>query len=60
MHITEWSARRSGPSMTIHGKAEIDGSKIKIANIGKIEVRGRIVVAIEREGGEEHILRVGA
>lgn len=59
MHISNWSASRSGASMTVTGAADTDGSKVKLANIGKIEVRGRIVVAVEREGGEEHILRVG-
>lgn len=59
MHITNWSASRSGPALTIKGKAEADGSNVKLANIGKIETRGRMVVAVERDGGEEHVLRVG-
>lgn len=59
MHISNWSANRSGPAMTIRGTADIDGSPVKLSNIGKIETRGRLVIAIERDGGEEHILRVG-
>lgn len=59
MHISNWSASRSGPSLTVRGTADSDGSKVKIANVAKIETRGRIVVAVERDGGEEHILRVG-
>lgn len=56
MHIINWSARRSGPAMTIHGTAEIDGSKVKLAGVRLIETRGRIVVAVDSEG-EEHILK---
>lgn len=56
MHILNWSARRSGPAMTIHGVAEIDGSRVKITGVRKIEVRGRLVVAVDGEG-DEHILK---
>lgn len=56
MHILNWSARRSGPAMTIHGTAEIDGSRVKIAGVKLIEVRGRLVVAVDGEG-DEHILK---
>lgn len=42
--------------MTIHGTAEIDGSKVKLAGVRLIETRGRIVVAVDSEG-EEHILK---
>jgi hypothetical protein len=59
MHITNWSASRSGPALTIRGKDESDGASVKLANIGMIETRGRVVVAVERDGGQEHILRVG-
>ena len=56
MHIINWSARRSGPAMTIHGTAEIDGSKVKLAGVKLIETRGRLTVAVDGEG-EEHILK---
>lgn len=59
MHISNWKAKRSGPSITITGTTE-SGSSVKVSDIGIIEPRGRLVVAIERDGGEEHILRVGA
>jgi hypothetical protein len=56
MHIINWSARRSGPAMTIHGTAEIDGSKVKLTDVKLIETRGRLTVAVDGEG-EEHILK---
>jgi len=57
MHISNWSVCRSGAGLTVRGTADIDGSKVKLSNIVKLETRGRLVVAIERDG-EEHILRV--
>ncbi len=57
MHISHWSASRSGAAMTVRGKAESDGSTVKVPNVKKIEARGRMVVAVDAEG-EEHILRL--
>jgi hypothetical protein len=57
MHVANWSASRSGAAMTVRGTAEVDGSRIKLANVAKIEARGRLVVAIQADG-EEHILRL--
>lgn len=56
MHIINWSARRSGPAMTIRGTAESDGSRVKLTGVRWIETRGRLVVALDSEG-EEHILK---
>lgn len=61
MHIFQWSARRSGPSMTVKGKADCDttpgeGTPVTITNVKLIEMRGRMVVAVDA-GGEEYILR---
>jgi hypothetical protein len=61
MHISKWSARRSGPSMTIKGTDE-SGKSVTLTNVKLIETRGRLVVAIgEPLSGnarsEEHILR---
>jgi len=58
MHISNWTASRSGPAMTVRGKAAPDGQTMKIGNIGRIEVRGGLVIAIERDGHDEHILQV--
>lgn len=60
MHISDWSATRSGRGITVRGTADTDGSRIKLTDIRKIEVRGGVVYAVEGWGGEgEHILRVG-
>lgn len=59
MHISNWSVRRSGPSMTLKGLAEIADNKfddVRLAGIKLVEKRGRIVVAVT-EDGTEHILR---
>lgn len=56
MHISNWSACRSGAAMSLRGTADLDGSRVKFPVV-KIESRGRLVVAIDR-AGEEHILRV--
>lgn len=45
MHISKWSARRSGPSLTIKGTDE-SGKPVTLTNVKLIETRGRLVVAI--------------
>jgi len=51
MHITKWSASRSGAAMRLRGTNFLDGSAVAIA-VKLIEFRGDVVVAIDRSGSE--------
>ena len=55
MHLTNWKARRAGPRITVTGTGE-DGKPAKIVGVDVIEPRGRLIVAVDKDGGE-HILR---
>lgn len=64
MHVSNWSARRSGPSMTVKGRAVIRRSSdvsvitddVVITGVKLIEQRGRMTVAVDQDGAE-HVLR---
>jgi hypothetical protein len=53
--ITRWSARRSGPSMTVKGKDDAGMANVTLTDVRLIELRGRVVVAVQADGAE-HIL----
>jgi hypothetical protein len=58
MHkLTNWSARRSGPSMTVKGQ-QPNGTEAKLPNVKLIEVKVGRVVATDTDGNE-HELQVG-
>ncbi len=56
MHLTNWKARRAGGRITINGTDQ-NGEPAKIVGVDVIEPRGRLIVAVDKDGGE-HILRV--
>jgi len=54
MRLTGWKARRAGGRITVTGKDE-EGESAKIVGVDYIEPRGRMIVAVDKDG-EEHIL----
>lgn len=51
MHITNWSARRSGPSITVKGRGEAS-QEVSLTDVRLIEQRGRLIVAVQSDGNE--------
>lgn len=55
MHIRNWKAKRSGAAITVKGKTR-GGEDITVGNVGVIEPRGRMIVAVARDSEREYIL----
>lgn len=59
MHkLLNWSACRSGASMTVKGTDDSTGEQVKLTNVRKIDADGAHVIA-HCGDGNMHILRAG-
>lgn len=55
-HLRDWNLRRSGKSMTLTGIEASTGERVKLTDIGEVNVQANEIIATHASGKPAHRL----